>query len=303
MSIDGRHEFYFWDETQVLDDQARAQARGSFIRLSQGRTHYLLQGPEEGRPVILLNGFSVALYCWAETVAPLAQAGRRVLCYDMFGRGFSDRPVVDYAPGLFIDQLKELVEGLGLAGPVDLAGFSMGATLAALFCAEYPELVRRVVLVSPGGLPGDPPLMMRMLAQEGLGERILDGFGEEILLAGIPIDFHRPERFEAEQKALFRPQMTIQGFRQALLSTIREGMLGDQSQAYQALGRQGRPVLLIWGEEDQVVPAQTPDRLAQAIPGLEIRRVARAGHAVHQERPKEVNPALVEFLTRPEGEA
>jgi len=296
-------EFVFREETQVLDERARANAPGSFIRLSQGRTHYLLQGPKEGRPVVLLNGFSVALYCWEETAGPLARTGRRVLRYDMYGRGFSDRPPLDYSPGLLVDQLRELLAGLDLAGPVDLGGFSMGATLAALFCAGHPDLVRRVVLLSPGGLPAEKPLLMRMLAEEGLGERILDGFGEEILLAGIPVDFFRPERFEAEQKALFRTQMVFRGFRRALLSTIREGMLGDQAAAYRTLGRQGRPVLLVWGEEDKVVAADTPVRLAGIIPGLEARRVAEAGHAVHQERPEEVNPVLEEFLNRPEGKA
>src|SRR4051794_2812976 len=84
-------------ETRALDDAARRDAPGKFVRLSDGMTHYRIDGPDSGRTIVLAHGFSVPLYIWDSTAAALASAGYRVVRYDAYGRGFSDRPDVEYS--------------------------------------------------------------------------------------------------------------------------------------------------------------------------------------------------------------
>src|SRR3954471_8601554 len=90
----------FWiarnPETRALDGAARREAPGKFVRLSDGVTHYQIDGPENGRVVVLAHGFSVPYYIWDSTAAALAGAGYRVIRYDTYGRGWSDRPDVVY---------------------------------------------------------------------------------------------------------------------------------------------------------------------------------------------------------------
>ena len=112
-------------ETTALDDPTRRQLGGSFIQLSDGYTHYRLEGPVAGPPVVLIHGFSVPLFNWDHTVPDLIQAGFRVLRYDLYGRGLSDRPRTDYTKELFDRQLRELLAALKITTPVDLVGLSM----------------------------------------------------------------------------------------------------------------------------------------------------------------------------------
>src|SRR5690348_16826332 len=83
-------------EKRTLDDAARRTAPGKFVRLSDGMTHYELSGPDSGTTVILVHGFSVPLYIWDSTAAALSSKGYRVLRYDEYGRGWSDRPNATY---------------------------------------------------------------------------------------------------------------------------------------------------------------------------------------------------------------
>ena len=109
-------------ERQTLDATARAAAPGKFVQLRDGITHYDLSGPDSSRTVVLLSGFSVPFYIWEPTRDALAANGFRVLRYDYFGRGYSDRPKLRYDLATYDAQLTELLDSLGVRGLVDVAG-------------------------------------------------------------------------------------------------------------------------------------------------------------------------------------
>src|SRR5258708_5112381 len=122
---------HFDQEILPMDDAARHSAEasqfgGSYVQLADGVTHYGLAGPSDGRTVVLVHGFSVPYYIWDPTFAALTQGGFRVLRYDLYGRGFSDRPAIRYDADLYVRQLRELLGALKIDGPVDLIGVSMG---------------------------------------------------------------------------------------------------------------------------------------------------------------------------------
>ena len=79
-------------ESETLTDAVRSQVSGSFLRLADGVVHYELAGPPptvlDARTVVLIHGFSVPYYIWDPTFEALAQAGFRVLRYDLYGRGY-----------------------------------------------------------------------------------------------------------------------------------------------------------------------------------------------------------------------
>ncbi len=96
---------------------------GQFVNLEDGVTHYELTGPADGPLVVLVHGFSVPFYVWDPTVAGLTAAGFQVLRYDLYGRGYSDRPETDYDLDLFVRQLSQLTEVVTLSKPFNLLGF------------------------------------------------------------------------------------------------------------------------------------------------------------------------------------
>lgn len=279
-------------EHASLDAAVRSQAPGRFIQLSNGVTHYDLTGPDSGQTVVLVHGFSVPYYIWDPTFRALAGAGFRVLRYDLFGRGYSDRPAVAYTRQLFEAQLLELVDSLHLRAPVDLVGLSMGGTVVAGFTAAHPDLVRRVVLIDPAA----ERVSAGILGVPLIGDWVSGALWAPRLAESQLADFYQPDRFP-DWPDRYREQMHYRGFRRALLSTVRHFMDGDPITLYQAMAVGQRPVLLIWGAGDRTVPSAVRDRLREAM-HPEFMLVDSAGHIPHLERPELVNPRIVLFLGR-----
>ena len=284
-------------ETCMLDDEARRNAPGSFVRLPDGMVHYELKGPETGQLVVLVHGFSVPYYIWEHTFPALLAAGLRVLRYDLFGRGYSDRPDLPYTMELFVRQLKDLLEALQVNNPVDLVGLSMGGPISAGFTDRYPERVRKLCLLDPAGFQARRPVVYKLLALPGLGETLIGLFAKRLLASSQPSDFYMPEKFPGYPEQ-FLPQMQYQGFKRAILSTLRVGPLGGLTQTYQRLAAYGLPVLLIWGRQDKLVPFKLSEKARQILPQAEFHAIDQAGHIAHYERPQVVNPLLVAFLKK-----
>ena len=282
-------------ETDSLTDVVRQNAGGSFLKLPDGVVHYELAGAEDARTVVLVHGFSVPYYIWDPTGAALLQAGFRVLRYDLYGRGYSDRPDVAYDADLFDRQLLLLLSGLQISGPVDLVGLSMGGPIVITFAGRHPEKVRTLSLLDPVYGPGHkPPFHLRAPL---LGEYFMGVFMAPSLPEAQREDFYHPERFPSWPDQ-YRVQMQYRGFRRALLSTIRTYFARDVREDYRRVGQSGRPVLLIWGKEDRTVPLARSAEILRAIPQAEFHTIEETAHLPHYERPEIVNPMLVRFLNQ-----
>lgn len=269
---------------------------GSFARLTRGLAHYELSGPEGGPLVVLVPGLSVPYATWDRNAPALAAAGCRVLRYDHYGRGYSDRPRVRYRLELFVEQLTELLSALDLDEPAVLVGLSMGGPVAAAAAAR-PGFARAVVLVDP--LHEQPRLgpAARLLLAPLIGDAMIALAGGRILAESQRADFSDPASYE-EFIPSYRRQLSHGGIGRAVLGTMR-GLRGwPLAETFEALGRSGLPLFVIWGSEDAVLPFEGSSRLLRALPGAELKRVDGAGHVPQWERADEVNGALLEFLGR-----
>lgn len=280
-------------ETRTLDQQARSEADGSFISLPGGITHYQLAGNQNGRLVVLVHGFSVPYFLWDHTFEPLVAAGFRVLRYDFYGRGYSDRPELKYDANLFVSQLSDLLNGLHVSEPVDLVGASLGGPVAVAFAARHPERVRTVTLFDPGYFEGSP--MPWRIRTPGVGEYFMCTRIAPHLTASQKDDFIHPERYP-DYFERYATQQRFKGTRGALLSTLREFVASDDRDDYVKLGRSSKPVLLVWGKKDRDVPFETSQEVLKAVPQAEFHALDDAGHVGFYEEPETVNPLVVNFL-------
>lgn len=287
----------FRGESLVLDSAARSLASGAFVELSDGITHYEIAGPSDGPPVVLVHGFSVPYYIWDPTFDALVKAGFQTLRYDLYGRGYSDRPDAIYNQDLFDRQLLSLLAALRIDRPANLVGLSMGGPITIAFADRHPSMVGKICLVDPAGFPMKRPLALRLLNIPVLGEWLMSTCGDKTLVSGLADDLHTPEKFP-EYRLRYLPPMRYKGFKRALLSTLRTGILTGMSESYRRVGEQKRPVLLIWGREDRVIPFSTNEQVRKAMPQAEFRAIDEAGHIPHYERPEIVNRILIEFLSR-----
>jgi pimeloyl-ACP methyl ester carboxylesterase len=286
--------FPYRGETEILDEAARTAAPGSFVQLTDGCTHYELGGPQAGRAVVLVHGFSVPYFIWEPTFQALTGAGFRTLRFDLFGRGYSDRPRARYDLDFFTRQLEELLEALKLER-VTLIGLSMGGPIAAAFTAHQPARVRGLALVDPIGFePLGLSAWLRAALLPGVGELALGLLGNERLLKSIAADFFDPEQIGMFQEQ-YRVQMKYRGFKRAILATMRHGALEGFPQVYRRVGELGMPVMLIWGEQDRTIPLQNSRAILQAIQRTAFHAIENSGHIPHYERPDLVNPILIDF--------
>ena len=285
----------------TLNEEARKGVGGEFIELSEGVTHYQLGGPDDGVPVVLIHGFSVPAFVWDPTFDALADAGFRVMRYDLFGRGYSDRPRGRYDLARFDRQLVELVSALQLGPAVAVLGLSMGGAIAVGAADRHPDLVRKLVLIDPAGMPSQMPSGFRILNIPVLGELLMVTVGKHMLVSGLQTDFYKPGRMTAlmnRYRDQYMAQMDYPGFLRALLSTIRYGPLSTMADAYARVGKQERRVLLIWGREDNTVPFAVSENVVSLMPNVDFHPIADAGHVPHLEQPGLVNQLLVDFLSR-----
>jgi pimeloyl-ACP methyl ester carboxylesterase len=279
-------------EQGPLDASARRQAPGQFVTLSHGIVHVRIAGPEQGRPVLLVHGFSVPSYVFDKTSDDLAARGFRVIRFDLYGRGWSDRPEVDYDRELFANQVVELMDTLRIP-KADLLGLSMGGAVVGRFAAEHPERVRSLVLVAPLTRAHD----IGASAWPGVGEWLNRTLFLPSLAASQLDDFAHPERV-AGWPERFQPQMRYDGFGRAILSTRRHLSTASSVPDFEKVGKAGLPVLLVWGERDTTVPYAQHVEVQRAIPQARLLALPGAGHLPVVEAPAAVHPQIADFMSQ-----
>jgi pimeloyl-ACP methyl ester carboxylesterase len=281
-------------EHTTLDAAARAKAGapGQFVQLHDGVTQYDLSGPDSGRTIVLLSGATVPFYIWDPTRDALAANGFRVVRYNYFGRGFSDRPKLRYDLATYDRQLTELLDTLGIRAPVDVAGISMGGALAANFADRHPERVRSVTLVDPGiGIMPDTPFALRL---PGVGEFVVT-LAAPAMAKGQLDDFLHPDRYP-DWVARYEVQMQYKGFRRSMLETMRGDVFKRPATSFTALARSRIPILILWGKADRTVPFSLSDTVRAAFPRAEFHAIEGAAHLPQIEQAALVDSVLVRFL-------
>lgn len=281
-------------EKKDLDDAARTQQGGTYVKLPDGITHYELTGPETGQVVVLVHGMSVPMYGWNAQVEPLTQAGFRVLRYDMFGRGYSDRPQADYGRAFYRKQLFDLLNTLKIQQPVDLVGHSLGGGVVIDFTANYPDRVHDVVLIAPT-LNSENEPNIKLLRLPLLGEFIMRLVATKTLTDRAAQGLQKSSQ-AAEYAKLFKEQTQYKGFERTMLAMFRGDAIADHTSDYLTVAKQGKKVMLIWGTLDADIKSQMIKDIRTAMPEVTYQELEAVGHFSHVEVPDKVNGLIIDFL-------
>lgn len=283
----------FDPERLDLDQAVRNSASGQFVRLSDGFTHYEIGGPPAGPVVVLAAGATVPYYIWDPTFMALTRAGFRVLRYDYYGRGYSDRPDIPFTQDLYVRQLTQLLEFLRITQPIDLAGLSFGGSVITTVADRQPARIRSLIYMDPAFR--SPQALSPLESMPPLWSFITAILNERLWADGQLDDFLYPQRFP-DWPDRYRVQLQYRGFRRARLSDLTANTDYDQRDEVQRVGRARRPVLVVWGKQDPNVPFEFSEALMQQMPYARLLAVEDAGHLPQWEKPDVVQPALVAFL-------
>jgi len=283
-------------EKRELTAETRADLPGSFAALPSGITHYELSGDPDAPLVVLVHGFSVPYYIYDPTVPDLAAAGFSTLRYDLYGRGYSDRPEVDYTLDLYITQLTQLLDQLQVNRKVHIVGLSQGAPVAGAFANRYPDRVSTLTLIDP---------LITRVEKKDILPMGLSLIGEyitrvvlvpHILPASQADDLHHPEN-HPDWELRYREQLQYRGFTRAILSSIRHLPDIQPMVEYKAVADAGIPIQLIWGRHDRTIPYSDIEFFISKLADTELHIIEDAGHIPHFEHPEVVNPLMVTFIS------
>lgn len=128
---------------------------GTEIRYVQTPTYGRIRVAEAGHKnpetIVFQHGLNGHLEAYAKNIVQLAKKFH-VIAFDYVGHGLSEKKVNEYNPAVFAEQLRELLDSLGI-DRAHLSGESLGGWVSGLFAAKYPERVLRLMLNTAGGIP------------------------------------------------------------------------------------------------------------------------------------------------------
>lgn len=123
-----------------------------FIEINGFKIHYSYNVIDENaETIVFLHSFGGNLHMWDSLITNIK--GYNILTYDMIGFGKSDKPIINYSLDTQSNYLSSLLKKLNIK-ECHLIGSSMGASTAVYFSANYPQRVKKLVLMAPSGYPG-----------------------------------------------------------------------------------------------------------------------------------------------------
>lgn len=283
-----------WEDVKNIIPHAD---RSRFMNLDGIRIHYQEFGDEGDPPVILLHGYTASVYVW-KTAAPLiAASGLRVIAIDLVGFGYSEKPRwFEYSIQSQVRMVSRFMNRLGI-GQAAIVGSSYGGAIAATLALDYPERVRRLVLVDAvinDDLKSHP--ILRLASVRGVGEVITPFLADSKMLMRHrmrgtihPANHHLVD--EDRVLSIRRPLFAKDGHH-SLLATSRAW---DANRISEDAHLISQPTLIIWGEEDTVIPIRDGYQLQRDILHSQLVVFKDCGHVPQEERSKLFSETVAEF--------
>jgi len=271
--------------------ELRHGAAGRFLKLPSGLTYLVDEGQDQKGTIVLVHGATVPHWEFDRLVPHLRAAGLRVVRFDLFGHGLSDRPAAEYNFDLFLQQALSVLDSLHATAPVTILGHSFGAALAAEIANVRPTLVKRLVLVAPllDFMVGSA--WAKVFALPRIGSPLMSWVGRPAL------ERRRKRRYAAIGAEHLIPQFVAQarasGYAKALASMFANRTLGDQSDRYRRLNSGKREIVVVAGAADRVISLHDIARIRDLLPSHRYLEIADAEHNLQLTHAEHVARALV----------
>lgn len=257
----------------------------SSFTTDQGIVHYEVYG--RGRPVILLHGWLGSWGLWQDTMSCLGQQ-YRTYAMDFWGFGESGKKRESYAVQDFVVLVDQFMEQLGIES-APLVGHSMGGTVSLSVAIQYPQRVRKVVVIGSPIVGSSLSLLLNLFGRRLIASLVYHNIwalklGYRLLAPFYTRDPRWPEMMNRDLSSI-----TLESFLTSI-ATLRETDLRTQ------LSRIEVPVMGMYGDKDIVVHPEQWKLIKEGLPDSRIERFNTAGHFIMLDQPKEFVETLSDFL-------
>lgn len=279
-------------EQLVINGDIRDEAPGQFVELTHGKTHYQLRGNKDSELILFIHGGGVSgMEVWDKNVNYFLKRGFSTLTYDLFGRGYSDRPDVRQNPELFHNQLVELLDTLEISGNISVVALSLGAITALDFFDSHSEIVNKIILIDPIASGSFTP--KSILTFPVLSDFILTTYWYPRAIAKQKKEFVNQELFDQYSKRLSF-FMNIEGYKKMNLSTWKYMLTQDKLDILRRINP-GK-VLILYGDQDPYFSYGQQYQYLSQFPDIQMIEIDSAGHMPQYEQPGQSNKIMAEFL-------
>ena len=251
------------------------------------RVHYRIRGAADAPVLVLLHGSNASLFTWEEWSQRLSDK-YRVVSVDLPAHGLTGAtPNEDYTTAGMANFVAAFADKIGLKS-FALAGNSMGGGVAARFAEEHPDRVTALILVDAGGMPvkttGDKiPLAFRLLRQGWVRPFLTHLDPRPLVKEGLNDAIVRKSILTQDMIDLYSDMALLDGSRAATATRFSQFGSGDMNFIKDHVGALKMPVLILWGEEDHLIPVATAGVWRDAIPGSKLLIYSGTGHIPMEE--------------------
>ncbi len=289
-----------WDDVAQLIPHAE---HSDFVSVDGARIHFQEFGDVTKPTILLIHGYTASLYVWKTAAPILAGAGFHVIAIDLLGFGYSEKPSwFDYAITSQARVIARFMNRIGV-GRATVLGSSYGGAVAATLALDYPERVEKLVLVDTvcnDNLKHHP--ILKLAAIPGIGEaltpflvdsRAFQRYRMRGTLAPANHDLITDDRVES----ILRPLSAADAHR-SLLATSRAWSAGRIEQDAHLINQ---PTLIVWGEDDKVIPVTDGHKLHDSILNSRFVILKNCGHVPQEEKSVAFAQLVTEFCRDPKG--
>jgi 2-hydroxy-6-oxonona-2,4-dienedioate hydrolase len=276
----------------IWNDLADTEFKLYYINAGGIKTRVLEAG--NGEPLILLHGTGGHIEAYARNIKGLSEKFR-VICIDMVGHGYTEKPNRPYGIDYYSDHLLGVMQALGLEQAY-ISGESLGGWVAAWFAAYHPEYVKALVLNTPGNVNNKPEVMAKL--KDSTIKAVVEANYENVKtrLEWLMYDKSKvtEELIEARYNIYTRPEYQEAVYNIVCLQDIevRKQYSWDPSWC----GKINVPTLLAWTDHDPTSTVEEGKPLQDMIPNSEFTVIEGAGHWPQWEKAEEFNAVLTQFL-------
>lgn len=256
-----------------------------------------------GPVLLLVHGITNSSASWLPVMRRLADSGHTVVAPDLPGHGGSVRHRGDHSLGAHASILRDLLQVLELPR-VTVVGHSLGGGVAMVFSYQFPERVERLALIDSGGLGREVSLLIRSATLPGAEHVIRAATTPRILrtVGAIGGAFGRLGLKPGADLAEIAGGVASLGDgerRAAFVRTARSiaSLRGQRVSAADRLYLAAEvPVLLVWGDQDPVIPVDHGHAAHAALPGSRLEIFAGAGHFPMLDDPEHFATLLTDWV-------
>ena len=291
----------FWqsDRDPAAMKAKYGSAASQFVDIGDGLSvHARDEGKRDGRIIVLVHGSNASLHTWEPWVKRLGST-YRIISMDMPGHGLTGpNPKRDYHYSVFVDVVDKVTEKLGVA-KFTIGGNSMGGGIAWHYAVAHPDRVEGLILVDAAGAPRweskTTPIGFRIARMPVIKE-----LARVITPRSL---FESSLKASVSNQAIVTPTAVDRywdlnlypGNRQATMD--RFALVHNVEPAGKtALAAIKVPTLIMWGEEDGLIPVANAKWFADAIAGSQTVIYPKIGHIPMEETPDQSAADVMQFM-------